>query len=277
MVNKSESRAKGIVDIHIRELEKELPSELLSVILVGSLSNNSYTGNAGSDIDLIHILKNEVSDYVRHQVRDIIERTESLTNHNLPIAKCIYRLNEMKRPFRCDFELCLENKDLIELPIEILRIKDSGITIWGEDVIDFIDTPIRDDIIHAKELSILWGKQEKEKNPELYKERMKYAENPPIRIIVQIIIVNAMLDYYFITGKSCSSKKDIGKLMKHNVGNYIFQEFLDLCITYRYFPEEMTLDQEQLMYEQYNDWQQKRIGKKIGDIQHLIKRSDKKI
>lgn len=106
LVDKSESREKEIVGIHLIELEKELSNELLSVILVGSLSNNSYTGHAGSDIDLIHILKDEVSDYIRHQVRDIIERTESLTSHDLPIAKCIYRLNEMKSPFRFDFELC---------------------------------------------------------------------------------------------------------------------------------------------------------------------------
>ena len=33
----------------------------------------------------------------------------------------------------------------------------------------------------------------------------------------------------------------------------------------------MTFDQEQWMYEQYNDWQKKRIGKEIGDIQHLIR------
>ena len=66
-------------------------------------------------------MKGEVSDYIRHQVRDIIERTESLTSHDLLIAKCIYRLNEMKGPFRCDFELCLENKDLIELPIDIFQ------------------------------------------------------------------------------------------------------------------------------------------------------------
>ncbi len=269
MENKSESRAREIVRIHLSELEKELSDELLSVILVGSLSNNSYTGNAGSDIDLIHILKDEVSDDFRNQVRNVIEKTESLTKFDLPIAKCIYRLNEMKRPFSYDFELCLENKDLIELPIEILRIKDSGVTIWGEDVIDSIDTPTREDIIYSKKLSIIWGEQEKDKNPELHKERVKYIENPPIRIIAQSIIVNAMLDYYFITGKSCSSKKDIGERMKRDVKKYIFQDILDLCISYRYNSEQVTPNQERWIYEQYNDWREKRKGREIGDIQHL--------
>lgn len=268
--NKSENRAREIISIHLSRLEEELSNELLSLILVGSLSNNSYTGNIGSDIDLIHILKDETSDDIRKKVIDIIEKTELLTNHDLPIARCIYRIGEMKRPFRYDFQLCLENKDLIELPIEVLRIKDSGITIWGEDVIDSIDTPTRDDIIHSKELSIIWSKQEEEKNPELYKERIKYVENPPIRIIAQSIIVNAMLDYYLITGKSCSSKKEIGKFMKQDVENYIFQELLDLCITYRYSPEQLTLNQEQWLYGQYNNWREKRRDKEIGHIQHLI-------
>lgn len=271
LANKSESRAKEITYVHLRELENALSSELLSVILVGSLSNNSYIGNAGSDIDLIRILKNEASNDSRNSVKDVIEKTESLTNHDLLISKCIYRLDEMKRPFRRDFELCLENKDLIELPIEILRVKDSGITIWGVDIIDSIDIPTRDDIIHSKELSIMWSRQEEERFPEVYKERMKYVEDPPSRILVQSIIVNAMLDYYFITGKSCSSKKEIGGRMKQDVGNYIFQEILDLCVIYRYTPKQVTASQEQWMYEQYKDWRQIRREKKVGEIQHLVR------
>lgn len=271
LVNKSESRAREIIKIHLNNLENNLSKEVLSVILVGSLSNDSYTGNAGSDIDLIHILEDEASDEARNLVMNTISKTESLTNNDLPISRCVYRLNELKRPFRYDFELCLENKDLIELPIEILRVKDSGITIWGEDVIDSISSPTREDIISSKRLMIKCNNEEKEKFPERYNEYTKYIENPPIRILVQSIIVNAMLDYYFITGKSCSSKKDIGNVIRNNVGNYIFQEILDLCITYRYSPEQLGLSEKQWMKEQYNDWRQKRKGKEIGDIRHLIK------
>ncbi|MDR7856771.1 nucleotidyltransferase domain-containing protein [Tissierella sp.] len=270
MENKSENRAREIISIHLSRLEKELSNEVLSVILVGSLSNGSYTGNAGSDIDLIHILKDEASDDVRNKVRDIIEKTDLLTSYDLPIAKCIYRIGEMKRPFRNDFELSLENKDLIELPIEILRIKDSGITILGQDVVDSIDTPKREDIIYSKELSNRRNKEEREKFPERFIEYDKNIQNPSSRIVVQSVIVNAMMDYYFITGKSCSSKKEIGKLMRQHVKNYIFQELLDLCITYRYTPEEITLNQEKGMHEQYNLWCEIRKGKEIGDIQHLI-------
>lgn len=269
--NKSEIRAKEIINIHLNELEDNLSNEVLSVIIVGSLSNSSYIGNAGSDIDLIHVLKENSSNEVRNRVKDLINKVESITNNDLPIAKCIYRLNEMKRPFPIDFELCLENKDLIEIPIEILRIKDSGITVWGSDVIDYIDFPIRDDIIKSKNLTSMWNKLERERFPERYKENTKYIEEPPSRILIQSIIVNALLDYYLITGKSCSSKKEIGYLMKRDVGNYIFQELLDLCVDFRYVPEEVTRIEEQWMHDQYKIWRQKRIGKEIGNIQHLIR------
>ncbi len=270
MKNKSATRAREIIRTHLGVLEGKLSKALLSVILVGSLANDSYTGNAGSDIDLIHILKDNSPAGLRNQVRGLIEKTESLTDYDLPIAKCIYSFSQMKRPFRYDFELCLENKDLIELPIEILRIKDCGLTIWGKDVIDLIDSPTREDVIYSKRLSILWSEQEKEQDPEMYKKRMEYVKNPPTRILVQSVIVNAMLDYYFITGKSCSSKKEIGKRLKQEVGNYVFQDILDLCIAYRFNPERVTEGQEGRMHNRYKDWREIRKNKPLGAIEHLL-------
>jgi predicted nucleotidyltransferase len=69
--NKSINRAREIISIHLRRLEEELSNELLSVILVGSISNNSYTGNTGSDIDLIHILKDEASDNYGSRIQGV--------------------------------------------------------------------------------------------------------------------------------------------------------------------------------------------------------------
>lgn len=270
MKDKSESRAKEIIRIHLSELEDTLSNEVLSVILVGSLSSSSYVGTVGSDIDLIHILKEGSTDEVRNKVKSVIDKTESITNNDLPISKCIYRINEMKRPYPSYFKLCIENKDLIELPIEILRIKDSGITIWGENLIDTIDYPTRVDIIQSKKLSITWNDKERELFPERYAEYLKYVEKPSSRILVQSIIVNALVDYYFITGKSCSSKKEIGKLMKQDVENYIFQDLLDLCIVLRYTPKKVTTNQEQWMHEQYKIWRKTRKNKEIGSIEHLV-------
>lgn len=56
MPDKSEKRAREIIDFHISRIDAQKFPHLLSVILVGSLSNGSYTGKPGSDIDLLHIL-----------------------------------------------------------------------------------------------------------------------------------------------------------------------------------------------------------------------------
>lgn len=192
-----------------------------------------------------------------------------LTEYDLLISKCIYRLDEMIKPFRSNFELCLENKDLIELPIEIIRIKDSDLIIWGQDVVGLIDTPNREDIVYSKELSMKWNRKERDRFPERYKEYEKNIENPSTGILIQSIIVNAMIDYYFITGKSCFSKKEIGKLMKQNAKNYIFQHLLDVCIVCRYNPEKISLQQERWLHEQYRIWRRKRSDKNIGDINYL--------
>lgn len=254
-------------------MEKDLAKHLLSVILVGSLSDGSYTGNSGSDIDLIHILKDEAPSCARGLIRDAIERTEILTENDLPIARCVYRLGELKRPFyKYDFDLCMENKDLIELPIEILRIKDSGTTLWGKDIIPLIDTPSREDIIRSREMSIAWGESEKQHSPQLYQRRIQIIENPPTRIIIQSIITAAMLDYYFCTGLSCSSKREVGKRMRKDVPGYVFQDILDLCISFRYQPTLITVAKEQWLLEQYFRWRKKRTGKLIGSTAHLVNR-----
>ena len=53
MANKTRERAWELIEIYLREV-RNVPS-VKSVILVGSLSDDTYTGNAGSDIDLVHI------------------------------------------------------------------------------------------------------------------------------------------------------------------------------------------------------------------------------
>ncbi len=63
-------------------------------------------------------------------------------------------------------------------------------------------------LVESKKLSITWNDKERELFPERYAEYLKYVEKPSSRILVQSIIVNALVDYYFITGKSCSSKKE---------------------------------------------------------------------
>ncbi len=60
-MNRSKGRAKEILALYIDEV-KALDF-VKSVILVGSLSDDTYTGNVGSDIDLIHIVSDDEDYY----------------------------------------------------------------------------------------------------------------------------------------------------------------------------------------------------------------------
>ncbi|NMA84315.1 MAG: hypothetical protein GX962_10705 [Epulopiscium sp.] len=53
-MNKSRERAAEILDLYVTGISQY--NFVKSVVLVGSLSDNTYTGNAGSDIDLINII-----------------------------------------------------------------------------------------------------------------------------------------------------------------------------------------------------------------------------
>jgi len=74
-MNKTEKRAKEIIAYHVKKLEDFAGSYVLSAILVGSLSNGSYTGNSGSDIDLIYILKDDAPQNAREHVLNLVEQT----------------------------------------------------------------------------------------------------------------------------------------------------------------------------------------------------------
>ena len=56
-MDRSKKRALEILDLYLNEA-KNLDF-IKAIILVGSLSDDTYTGNAGSDIDLVHIVSDE--------------------------------------------------------------------------------------------------------------------------------------------------------------------------------------------------------------------------
>lgn len=253
-MNKSKERAKEIINIHLKNITSLAKSCVNSIILVGSLSDDSYTGNAGSDIDLIHILKKNSSSFDRDKILKIIDKSENDTNKDIPISKCVYHYEDLFRPYNTEFELCLKNKDYMELPIEVLRVKDSGIVIWGENEIDSLNTPTKEDVIKFNKISQRWTKIVEKENPKFYEEYKKMIDAPTIRILVQMIITKAMLQYYFATGESCSSKKQINVKMKENVAKYRFQKLLDLCVKWRYTPNEITRSDEEYMMNNYKEW-----------------------
>ncbi|WIV11540.1 hypothetical protein [Proteiniborus sp. MB09-C3] len=265
-MNKSLERAKEIINHHLKNISSLNNSIFISVILVGSLSDNSYTGNAGSDIDLIHVLSDNAPSNSRDIVFKTITKTEQETNNDIPISRCIYRYSDLFIPYSTDFDLNLENKDLMELPIEIMRIKDSGITIFGENIIEKIDNPTREDIILFKNISGKWNELLKEEKPDWYVQYLKTCENPTIRIIVQTVIIRAMLDFFFETGMSCSSKLKIADNMYKEVTDYRFQRLLDLCVKWRYLPTDITQDEEEYMRKAFREWNDYREGKGIDYV-----------
>lgn len=269
LMDKSLRRANEIIKNHLKNIAG-LQVSIKAIILVGSLSNNSYIGKAGSDIDLIHIVTDDCDYNVRNSILSLIEKTQIESNNDIPISKCVYRYVELFRPFKTDFELSLCNKDYIELPIEIFRIKDSGVVIYGDDIIENIDTPTRDEVITFQKISYEWSKLLAIQNPDVDAKRQELLKNPSVRMIAQIVITGAMMDYYFATNKSCSSKFDIAIKMKTDVAGYYFQNLLDLVAKWRYETEDFNNYDEQELKSLFKNWFSIRNEKGIDYVPILI-------
>lgn len=126
-MNKSKERAYEILQYYVKGLSQF--SFVKSVVLVGSLSDNTYTGNQGSEIDLVHIVEKIDYYHAKSLIEAYISKVEKETNNDIPISKVVYSMNALQHPYSYDYTISEENKCLIEKPIEILRIKDSGKTI----------------------------------------------------------------------------------------------------------------------------------------------------
>ena len=142
-----------------------------------------------------------------------------------------------------------------------MRIKDSGVTIWGDDILDQIKYPLREDVIACKKMSAEWGRKEREKGFKPIPE-----EALPIRLIVQSVLVRAMLDYYFVTGISCSDKSQVASRLRAVVPNYLFLEFADACTKWRYQPERYTEEDERTIMNGWSVWIKIRKGQAIDVI-----------
>ena len=252
MPNKTKERALEIITIYLQAIETV--KSVKSVILVGSLSDDTYTGNAGSDIDLVHIIYDQY-DYKseKKKITDVISMVECETNNDIPISRTVYSESHLLHPYLYDFDLSIDNKDLIERPIEIFRVLDSGRTLYGADVISTLEKPTRNDVqesikLEAKQLQLL----EKE-NPEWFLAYMEMRKHPTIRIMTQIVLTTALSDYYFHTGKSCSSKYKILELAERDMPNLSYLNLLRLCHKNRFSPGEMTEEDIKTMNREYKD------------------------
>ena len=259
-MDRSKERAHQIIAHHIENVNK-LNGIVKAVVLVGSLSDDRYTGNAGSDIDLIHVLNDGVAVDAKDTVRGSILQTESETGKDIPISKCIYFYKDLFPPYRTDFELNEKNKDMVELPVEIFRIKDSGKVIFGEDIIERIPVPTKDDVLLFHSISERWNKSIAEQDPERHKKFLQTVANPPVRLIVQSVLTGAMTHYYFYTGNSCSNKATICEKVKTSIPDYRFTKLLELSHKWRFDPKSLTDDEEAFMLKEYQAWYEVRREK----------------
>ncbi len=248
-MNKTKERAIEILSLYLGKV-KELDF-VRSVILVGSLSEDTYTGNAGSDIDLIHIVSDK-GEYPREkkQIFELIGKVECETDNDIPIARVVFQERHLRHPYNYDFELSQDNKDLIDRPTELFRAMDSGITVYGENIIRDIERPTREDV----EMSVRLGEKQLAalKDTDWYKNQyVKMRDNPTIRIMTQIVLTTAMSEYYFYTGKSCSSKYYILERMEQECSQVPYLNLLRLCHKNRFFPDKITERDIETMNREY--------------------------
>ncbi len=252
MPNKTKERALEIISIYLKAIETV--KSIKSVILVGSLSDDTYTGNAGSDIDLVHIIY-EQYDYEREKknIADVISAVELETNNDIPISRTVYNERHLLHPYTYNFALSIDNKDLIERPIEIFRILDSGKLLYGTDIVSTLEKPTRDDVQKTIELEQEQLKLLAKENPEWFLKYTEMRKHPTIRIMTQIVLTTALSDYYFYTGKSCSSKYKILELSERDMPNLPYLNLLRLCHKNRFSPGEMTEEDINTMNREYKD------------------------
>lgn len=252
-MDRSKETAMKILELYLVEAEKK--DFIKSIILVGSLSDDTYTGNAGSDIDLVHIVSDNM-DYKQEkaEIIRIIEKIETRTGRAVPIAKVVYQERHIKHPYQYDFEVAAENKDLIELPVEMHRILDSGITVFGDDEIrKSVERPTREDIAAMKKLVKEQQEKASQEDPEWYRSYTETCRNPSLRIMTQMVLTNALSDYLYYTDKSCSSKYFILQRMEEDCPELQYMELLRLCHKYRFYPEQIAASDEMRMKEEYRN------------------------
>jgi predicted nucleotidyltransferase len=231
--DRSECRARQILESYVNSITNEFSEYICTILLVGSLTNGSYIEGPGRDIDQITIISDETPETVRLSLYKRINEIQSSFNNDIPIAKSIYKYSEMQRPFKTDIKPCIEEKYLLEVTTELLRIHESGIVLCGKNIISQLPFPTRDEVAFLDKLGNKWSDEVSKLIPP-----PNIQGELPIRIIVQIILTNAFRHYFYFTGKSCSNKHLIAERIKSEIKNYRFQDLLDLATEIKMNPDK---------------------------------------
>ncbi|MCL2672157.1 MAG: nucleotidyltransferase domain-containing protein [Clostridiales bacterium] len=263
-MDKSERRAREIIQHHIQNIAACAADDVLSVVLVGSLSNGSYTGSAGSDIDLIHILRDDAPPDAREKLLYLIAQTEAETGGDIPLSRCVYRLSQLHIPY-ANLEGKAE-KDLAELPIELLRMRESGMVLFGEAILNEIRVPERVELLACFRRARENTERLAQSDPAFYAQYQQTIQNPSMRILTQIVLTRAMRDLYFAAHEVCCSKLEIAKHLRYHVPNYASAELLALCTRWRYDPTHFSDADESRAKALYREWCLAREGRDVDFV-----------
>jgi len=226
MIDYSKKRAVAILDNYIEIITKKYEKYIVSIILVGSLTNNSYIDGPGRDVDQITVLRSGTPEEVFFEVVDSIREINNFNRKEILLSESVYYLDELNKPYRKDFKFNLKTKRLLEVPVELLRIFESGIVVYGEEQIsDLLEKPNKADVIFFNNLSREW----KNIRGNTIIETMDSISKLSPRIEIQILLTSAMTHYYYDTNKSCSNKHEIANRIREEVPDYAFQNVIDLA------------------------------------------------
>ena len=229
--NKSESSARILLSHYVAALTTRIPSEVQAIVLVGSLAAGSYVAGPGADVDQITVLSDDCPTGTFPLVLDTLAAVERELDSTIPLARSVYLRRDLERPFRMDFDLVLENKRLMEVPVELLRMHEHGQLIWGDrHMIARLPIPTREEVIAFDQLGREWSRT-------LRATDSKWARplrDMPVRISAQVLLANAFRHYYYATGRSCSSKLEIARRMRQDVPGYLFQAALEEATDLKY-------------------------------------------
>lgn len=251
--DRSENRARQILKSYVDTAAGEFSEYVCTILLVGSLTNGSYIEGPGRDIDQITVITDDTPETIRQSILKNIVEIQTSFNNDIAIAKSVYKYSEMHRPVKTDIKPCIEDKYLLELPVELLRIHESGIILYGKNLISQLPIPTRDEVILFDKLSRQWSDEVRRimPPPEIQGEL-------PVRIIVQSILTNAFRHYFYFTGKSCSNKHLVADKIKREVKNYKFQELLDLATEFKMNPSKNFSDEKihqlRATFNEFRDW-----------------------
>lgn len=223
---RTEANARSMLAEFLQRIDLRFGPELIDgVILVGSLTTGSYIAGPGADIDQITIVRDGSSHETVEAVIALLHEVEEEMSFGIPFAREVFFRHELERPFRTDFEWTKENKKYTEVPVELLRMHESGQVVWGDaDIISKLPVPTREEVVAFNKLSREWSREAQESNT----QQARSLRALPARISAQVILTNAFRHYYYATGESCSNKLQIADRMRRDVRGYRFQNALEL-------------------------------------------------